>query len=535
MLQVKDISYSIGDRQVLNSVNFSLLSGDKVTLVGVNGAGKTTLVRIIVDEISPDEGEIIKPNRIGYVPQIITEEAIVREGCTVEEFMLEGRGLNELGHRLHELAQKMSANPSKNDMQKLLSSYSRAQEEFSNLGGYASEAEIEAILHGIGLDITLDRVVSSLSGGEKTKLAFARSLFADSDLLIFDEPTNHIDRKYYAWLGNYLKTINKTVLVVSHYPEFVNSFTNKILEVEKFTGQVREYHGSYNDYVTQSALNEQALLRQAEWMDKEITRLNQSALRLQYGGPNKANAAQNMFGRIERLKKQREELMEEIPRHERALRFKFPVTQRPGQIVAKIVNVSKAFEKIPVFRNLSFEVCRNERVVILGPNGSGKTTMVRILMGILQPETGTVNLGYNVTPGYYAQEHEDLDPSLSVLDEIQIVNNQLRGNLRSILGRFLFPQSKAFQKISTLSQGEKSRLSLCKLMVSGCNFLIMDEPTNYLDPVSRDAVCEAILDFEGTVLFVSHDRTFIQKVGPHRAIIMPFGESKLFTEDLLDS
>jgi len=156
-------------------------------------------------------------------------------------------------------------------------------------------------------------------------------------------------------------------------------------------------------------------------------------------------------------------------------------------------------------------------------------------MGILQPDAGTVDMGYNVTPGYYAQEHEDLNPNLSVLDEVQIASSHLRGNLRSVLGRFLFPQSKVFQKISTLSQGEKSRLSLCKLIVSGCNFLVMDEPTNYLDPTSRDAVCEAILDFEGTVLFVSHDRAFIQKVSPHRAIIMPFGESKLFTEDLLDS
>lgn len=534
MLQVKDVSYSIGDRQVLNSVSFSLLPGDKVALVGVNGAGKTTLIKIIVDELSPDEGEVLKPNLVGYVPQIITEEVMVQEGCTVEEFMLEGRGLNNLGRQLQELGRKMGEPLSEKEMKQVLSLYSNVQEEFSRMGGYKSEAEIEAILHGIGLDITLDRIVSSLSGGEKTKLAFARSLFADSDLLVFDEPTNHIDRRHYSWLGSYLKGIKKTVLVVSHYADFVNFFTDKILEIEKFTGRMREYRGTYDDYIVKSTSNEKALMRQIEWLDKEIDRLNQSALRLQYGGSNKANAAQNMFGRIERLGKQREDITEDMPRHENALRFKFPVSKRSGRVVTKVVGVSKSFGELEIFKNLNFEIHRDERVVILGPNGSGKTTLVRILLGLLQPDKGTISMGYNTVLGYYAQEHENLNPNLSVLDEVQIANHQLRGNLRSVLGRFLFPQRKAFQKISTLSQGEKSRLSLCKLIVSGSNFLIMDEPTNYLDPVSRDSVCNALLDFEGTVLFVSHDQTFIQKMNPHRAIVMPSGKSKLFTENLLN-
>jgi ATPase subunit of ABC transporter with duplicated ATPase domains len=535
MLQVNDVSYSVGDRQVLNSVSFSLMPQNKVALVGVNGAGKTTLLRIIMGELSPDEGEVIKPARVGYVPQIITEEIIVQEGCTVEEFMLEGRGLNELSRRIHEMLRKMGEKLPPKEMEKVLSSYSRVQEDFFNLGGYEAESEIETILQGIGSYIPLDRIVSSLSGGEKTKLAFARSLFANSDLLILDEPTNHIDRQHYAWLGNYLKNVNKTVIVVSHHPDFVNPFTRKILEIEKYTGRMREYHGTYDDYVVQSALNEQALMRQVEWLDKEIGRLTQSALRLQHGGPNKASAAQNMFGRVGRLKKQREEIMEEMPQHERALKFKFPVSQRSGQVVASVMDVSKSFGTEQIFHNLNFEVQRNERVVVLGPNGSGKTTAIRILMGLVKPDSGKVNLGYNVVPGYYAQEHEDLDQNLSVLEEIQAASYQLHGNLRSILGRFLFSQEKTFQKISTLSQGEKSRLSLCKLIVSGCNFLIMDEPTNYLDPVSRDAVCEALLDFEGTVLFISHDYTFIKKVQPNRAIIMPSGESRLFSEDLLSN
>ena len=535
MLQVSEVSFSIGDRQVLNSVSFFLQSGDKAAIVGINGAGKSTLVKIIVGELSPEDGRVERPERIGYVPQIITEEVIVRQGCTVREFMLEGRGLNELDRQLHGLAVKMGQKLEQREMDSVLNSYSHAQDEFTRLGGYEAEAEIEIILHGIGLSIDLERIVSSLSGGEKTKLAFARSLFADSDLLVLDEPTNHIDWQYYAWLGKYLQGVKKTVLVVSHHPDFINPFTKKILEVERFTGRLREYYGTYDEYVSQSALNELALMRQVEWLDKEIARLTQSALRLQYGGPSQASAAQNMFGRIARYEKQRAEIVEEVPRHERPLQFKFTVSKRAGEIVVRSRGISKSFGEQKIFEDVSFDVHRDERVVILGPNGSGKTTIVRMLMGIVNPDSGEIGFGHNVVPGYYAQEHENLHPDFTVIEEVQASCYENRGNLRSILGRFLFSQEKAFQKVATLSQGEKNRLSLCRIIVSGCNLLVMDEPTNYLDPVSRDAVTNALSDFEGTVLFVSHDAAFIRNVRPDRAVVMPGGESKLFSESLLST
>ncbi|MFH0823844.1 MAG: ABC-F family ATP-binding cassette domain-containing protein [Pseudomonadota bacterium] len=532
MLQVRDISYSTGSRQVLNSVSFSMMPGDKVAIVGINGAGKTTLLKLIMGLLMPDEGTVIKPSRVGYVPQVITGELVVREGGTVQEFMMEGRGLNQLGQRLHSLEKQMAEPLSPSEMEAVFASYSRTQDEFVRLGGYEAESEIEAILHGIGLNIGLDRIVSTLSGGEKTRLAFARSLFAESDLLILDEPTNHIDRESYAWLGGYLKGVKKAVLVVSHHPDFLNPFTRLILEIEKFTGRMREYFGTYDEYVTQSALNEQALFKEIEWLDKEVARLSESALRLQYGGPNRASAAQNMFGRIERLKKQKDEIVEVMPRHERALRFKFPASVRPGQTIVSVVGISKSFDKV-LFSDVSFEVYRDERVVLLGPNGSGKTTVIRMIMDQVKPDKGEIKLGHNVVLGYYAQEHENLDPNLTALEEVQASCYRTGGNLRSILGRFLFPQEKAFQKVSTLSPGEKSRLSLCKLIVSGCNFLVLDEPTNYLDPLSRDAVCDALNDFEGAVLFVSHDRGFVTKVAPSRAIVMPEGQSVMFSEDLL--
>lgn len=532
MLQVRGVSYSLGGRQILNSVTFSMMPENKVAIVGINGAGKTTLLKIVMGLLTPDEGTVVKPTRVGYVPQVITEEVAVKEGGTILELMMEGRGLNQLNKRLRSLEKQMSEPLSENEMEKVFTSYSQSQDEFVRLGGYEAESEIETILHGVGLNIGLDRTVSTLSGGEKTRLAFARSLFAESDLLILDEPTNHIDRESYAWLGEYLKGVKKAVLVVSHHSDFLNPFTRRILEIEKFTGRMREYLGTYDEYATQSAINEQALLKEIEWLDKEITRLSESALCLQYGGPNKASAAQNMFGRIERIKKQKEEIVEVMPRHEHALRFKFPVSVRAGQTVVSIRNVSKSFSRV-LFSNVSFDVYREDRVVLLGPNGSGKTTVIRMIMDQIKPDRGEIQLGHNVIMGYYAQEHENLDPNLTALEEIQASCYKTGGNLRNILGRFLFPQEKAFQKISTLSPGEKSRLSLCKLIVSGCNFLVLDEPTNYLDPLSRDAVCDALIDFEGSVLFVSHDHGFVTRVVPNRAIMMPEGRSAIFSESLL--
>ncbi len=533
MLQISDVSYSIGDRQVLDSVSFSLMPGEKVALVGVNGAGKTTLIKIIVGELFPDEGTVFKPGSTSYVPQIITEDVVAKMHGTVAEFMLEGRNLNQIASRLHEALTAISDTTlSEKEMGKAMDRYSRAQEEFTMQGGYEAEAEIESIIRGVGVSVELERSVLTLSGGEKTRLAFARAIFADGDLLVLDEPTNHIDRQYYGWLGNYLRQTNKTVLVVSHHPEFIDPFTARIVEIEKFTGRAREYRGTYESYLEQSKINEDSLKRQIECLDKEIARLSETALRLQYGGPNKAKAAQNMFGRIERLKKRKEDISNEMPRHERSLRFALGVSKRSGQVVVKATSLSKAFDR-PLFSRVNFEVYRGEKVVILGSNGSGKTTLIRLLMGLIKPDKGSIDLGLNVETGYYAQEHENLDAQRTVIEEVQSACSQCKINPRDILGRFLFTQYKVFQTVGTLSQGEKSRLSLCKLIVSGNNLVILDEPTNYLDPSSRDAVAQALEDYEGTLIFVSHDVDFIRSIHPDKAIIMPVGNVQIFTDELI--
>lgn len=536
MIQVKDISYSIGERQVLNSVSFSLTAGEKVALVGVNGAGKTTLLKIIINELSADEGEIKKPDSFGYVPQIIRDYQIVRDNCTVEEFMFEEKGLERHLRIMVESVKDMERfrDSEGEELNEAIGKYSEAQENFSKNGGYEAESEIKTILNGIGFNVDLERVVATLSGGEKTRLAFARSIFSDSNLLILDEPTNHIDRKYYAWLANYLKNTKKTILVTSHFSEFINPFTSRILELEKFTGRMREYHGTYEDYLNQSVRNEAALSDKIEWFDKEIARLTESAHRLRYGGPKKAKAAQNMFGRIARLKGQKDELANELPIHERKIKFKFRVTKSSGKVVLSVRNLSKSFGGVKVFSRVDFNVFKGEKIVILGPNGSGKTTLIKILMGLLKADEGTVQLGLNVNVGYYSQEHENLNQGLSIIEEIQESNKQTDINLRSLLGKFLFSGNKVFQIIDKLSQGEKGRLSLCKLIVGGYNLLILDEPTNYLDPSSMRAVVEAISDYEGTLIIVSHDKKFINDVKPTRAVLMPLGEFIDFNEQLLN-
>jgi len=530
MLTVEDISYAIGDRQILNSVSFSLMPGNKVALVGENGAGKSTLVKIIMGEISANEGNIIKPDSVGYVPQVILNEPSVMAGVTVLDFMLEGRGLKELSRKMRETSEAMSAKIPVDKLDEILADYSLAQEEFVSRGGYEAESEIQTIFNGVGLTIDLDQEVRRLSGGEKTRLAFARSIFADCSLLILDEPTNHIDRQYYGWLGNYLRQTPKTVLVVSHHPEFIDPFTQRIIAIEKLTGRAREYQGTYEDYLEQSAINEKTLNRQLDWFDKEIERLGESARRLQHGGPNKANAAQNMFKRIERLKSERDNLAVNIFKKEKSLRFKLPVSQLSGQLVVQAQDLAKSFSSRLLFREVSFEIFRGERIIIAGENGTGKTTLLKIIIGLIKPDQGQVQLGYNVKLGYYAQEHENLRATATVLGEVQEAYHGFVGNLRDVLARFLFFQDKVFQEIETLSLGEKSRLSLCKLMLGANNLLVLDEPTNYLDPTSRDVVAEAVQDYEGTVIFVSHDQEFIKLVKPSKILILPVGIMTDFRE-----
>ena len=534
MLNVENISYYIGDRQILNAVSFSLMSGNKVALVGANGAGKSTLLKIIVGEIFSDEGEIVKPDRIGYVPQVIIDEPAVIAGVTVRDFMLEGRNLKDLWGKMQTFADAMgSKNQTEEQLKKNLDGYAQAQNDFSFQGGYEAESEIQIICSGIGLTVDLDTEVKFLSGGEKSRLAFARSLFADCDLLILDEPTNHIDRPYYAWLGRYLRQTTKTILVVSHHPEFINPFAQRIIAIEKLTGRLREYQGTYQDYLEQSAIDEKTIIRRLEWLEKEINRLKESALRLQFGGPNKANAAQNMFKRIERLEKQKEELSNNLVIDEETLHFRLFSPTPSGQQVMHGQELKKSFAVRLLFENISFDVFRGDRIVIVGRNGSGKSTLLKIITGSILPDAGRIDFGTNVRIGYYAQEHENLRLDKNVLTEAQSANQKYTGNIRTALARFLFFQDKVFQTVGTLSPGEKSRLSLCKLMVGDNNLLILDEPTNYLDGPTREVVATAVQDYAGTVIVVSHDHEFIKLIKPNRALILPSGLMTDFEEKML--
>ena len=523
MLTVEDVSYGISDRQILNSVSFSLMPGNKVVLVGENGAGKSTLLKIIMEEISADEGKIIKPFSVGYVPQVIINEPSVMDGVSVLEFMLEEKGLNKLLRDIKENTKLMDSNLSSDKLEKAITDYSHAHEEFISRGGYEAESEIQTLLSGVGLVIEMDVEVKKLSGGEKTRLAFARSIFSNCDLLILDEPTNHIDRQYYGWLGSYLKQTSKTILVVSHHPEFIDPFAQRIIEIEKLTGRAREYQGTYEEYLEQSVINEKTLRRRMDLLNKDIDRLGETAMRLQYGGPNKAKAAQNAFKRIERMKNEKDTLASNLLKKERLLRFRLPVSELSGQIVLKVNRLKKSFPPRILFQNVSFTISRGEKFFVSGVNGSGKTTLLKLIMGLIKADEGSVEFGHNVRLGYYAQEHENLDFNATVMSEVQDACRETPGNLRNILARFLFFQDKVFQEVNTLSPGERSRLSLCKLMLGKNNLLVLDEPTNYLDPTSRNMVAEAIQDYEGTVIFVSHDKEFIRLVKPNRILTLPLG------------
>lgn len=528
MLQIREVTYKIGDRLILNRVSFSLVAGDKVALVGPNGSGKTTLARIIMNEIVPDSGQVHRPKLTSYLPQEVADHGFVGATTTVLEFMMEGRGLATLKRRMEKTIKAMGQKLTKAKLNSVLADYGDAQEEFTRRGGYESEAEASQILNGIGLHLDPDRRVSTLSGGEKSRLAFARVLYSPGDLLILDEPTNHVDQEYYQWLAFFLRDIKSSVLVISHQADFINLFAERVVEINGITGQVTEYTGTLSDARRQRESLHQRLRQEAKLLEQEIDRLRSTAQRFR-AKANKAAQAQSMFRRAQEMDTRLQDLKTQLRTdRQRDWRFALPEGPRASRIVLRVENLAKSFASL-LFRNLSFTLERGQRLLIAGPNGAGKTTLLKIIADKEIPDAGTVHSGEGVRLGYYAQEHEGLDPGLTVLEEAQRACALPVTNLRGILGRFLFSQDRVFQRVGTLSQGEKSRLALCKLLLTQPNLLLLDEPTNHLDQTSRQAVAAAVNDFTGALILVSHDWEFIEALGIETGLQMPSGEYQLLS------
>jgi ATPase subunit of ABC transporter with duplicated ATPase domains len=532
MLSVRGLTVEVGGTLVVEGAGFSVRAGDRVGLVGRNGAGKTSLLQVLGGMAEPKTGVIQRPTAFGYLPQDPRLDQI-SAGVTPITQVLGGRGLDALGARLDELRLAMESRPGD---EALVTKWSRAHDRFEHAGGYAAEAEARALLAGLGLRRDrIERSIRALSGGERRRVDLARILFAGSDLLLLDEPTNHLDNDARDWLLGFLRSYRGALVVISHDLELLDESITRVLHldrpVEADAGELTEYKGTYSQYKVARAADEARRARIAARQQAEIARLQ--ALVDRWGAKqSKAAFANALETRIERIRNH----AVAAPAARRGLRLRLPDPPPCGRTALRVAGLAKSYGDGPaVFEDVSFDVGRSERLLVLGLNGAGKTSLLRILAGTSDADAGAVVLGHEVSVGYYAQEHEGIRAGASLLDHMAeaapALGEQMR---RRLLGTFGLSGDKVWQDASTLSGGEKTKLALSLLVAGRHNLLLLDEPTNNLDPPSREAVAAALASWAGTMVIVSHDTGFVRDLAPDRALLMPEGDVDHWSDDLLD-
>ena len=506
---------------------------DKVGLVGRNGAGKTTLFRVLGGSLEPTGGKVTYKGGFGYLPQDPRIEGVL-DTRTAVTHVLSGRGIDDELVRIEKLRIAMEEDPSERNVAR----YSRVQDEFASSGGYAAESEARSIAAGLGLKgDRMELPIGVLSGGERRRVELARILFAGSDALLLDEPTNHLDVDAKGWLLNFLRAYRGALLVISHDLDLLDEAITRVLHLdrpaEEAVGELVEYKGTYTQYQVSRARDEERLAKKATLQGKEIERLQKVVDR--FGAKaTKAAMAHSKEKQIARLETQRVH----VGPGDRALRMKFPEPPACGATVVTAEHLSKGFGGPPIFEDVSFDLGRGERLLVLGLNGAGKTSLLRILAGETQANLGDFHFGHQVNVGYYAQEHDNLLPQASLLENIRaaVPSNLIftETQLRGLLGMMGLSGGKVHQESGTLSGGEKTKLALAMLMVGRNNLLLLDEPTNNLDPPSRQSVTEALSGWKGSIIFVSHDTEFVEQLSPTKVLLLPDGELDYFNKDWLD-
>ena len=504
LISVQELQKSFGVHEVLRSVTFSLQKGEKMGLVGVNGCGKTTLMRMIAGEMQPDGGTIHrnKDLRVGYLAQLddipLTDTVW---GALLKVF----EPIRVMERRMAEIEKLLeSADPE--TALRLSSEYQRLTESYNAQQGYAYEGEILRVLNGLGLKPEMhQRQVSTLSGGERTRLSLAKLLLQKPDIILMDEPTNHLDLEAIEWLQDYLTDYKGSLLLISHDRYFLDHVCTTMGEL--LGGKMIKFTGNYTEYMKKRTADFETRMKAYELQQKEIQR--EQAIIERYRSFNReksikaAESREKRLAKVERLEK---------PVEEQHVRFSFDARRRSGEEALEVRELSKSFEGQPVFQNLSFKLRTGDRVALIGPNGVGKSTLFRILTHQINPDHGSVRFGTNIDIGYYDQHQQNLNPQNTILDEVWNNFPKLeQTRIRSALGLFLFTGDEVFEKIEKLSGGERGRVALTKLMLKQDNLLLLDEPTNHLDMDSREVLEDALRDFPGTILAISHDRYFINR------------------------
>ena len=523
VLQVRNLAIDVAGRRVLSDASFTVAAGDKAGLVGRNGAGKTSLLKVLATEDDPAAGLVLRRGTLGYVPQNPRPRAEASQ--TALSHILSGRGLDAAAARLAELHEQLEHDHSAASVER----FSEAEEKYRLDGGYSGESDARRIVTGLGLrPDRVDLQLSVLSGGERRRVELARVLFADADLLLLDEPTNHLDSDAKTWLMGFLREYRGAVIVVSHDLKLLDTSITRVLHLD--AGRMIEYRGTYSQYIKARALEEKRLTSLAQRQESEISRLSLLAEVMRRQTAKRAKTAKSIFKRVDRLKADQVS----APRRERKVKVRFPPPPHSGRVALTVTGLTKGYGGPLVFREVSFEVERGQRLLVMGLNGAGKTSLLRILAGQSQPNGGGFNLGHGASLGYYAQEHEGIRAGVPVLVQMREHSDAEEPALRALLGTFGLTGDIARQDAATLSGGEKTKLALAQLVAGRHNLLLLDEPTNNLDPPSRTGVAQALAEWPGTMVIVSHDPEFVEALRPQRGLFMPEGRVDYWEEDLLD-
>lgn len=530
-MKIENLCMSFGTQVIFDNVSFQINNNDKVGIIGVNGAGKSTLFNILLGNLTPDSGNITLDTKInlGYLPQVIMEDAS-SEDETVFDYLLEGRPIKKLKEELTNLYDIIANTQNEYELKKYYKKINRINELLEYYDEYNAENILLKIISGMQIDDNLlDLKLKNISGGQKSKVAFAKLLYSNPEIMLLDEPTNHLDLDTKDYIINYLKNYHGIILVISHDVEFLNAVTKKTLYVDKIKHNVEIYNGNYEKYMKIKSERDLAKQRLYEKQQREEEKLKGIIAKYIRGNEKKANIAKDRIKKLEKLETQKIEL----EKKNKYTKFNMKINRPSYSIPIKCNNLTFGYdEENLLYENLNFDLTRGEKLLVVGENGIGKTTLLRLIMGYLTPIEGSIEITDKTDIAYYAQEHEILDNNKTILENF--ANFGLADyEIRRMLGSFLFSGDDIFKKVEVLSPGERSRVALAKISLTGANTLLLDEPTNHLDPMTQLIISETFKNYEGTMLVVSHNLDFVDNLNINRMLLLPSGRITYYDRDIV--